>query len=123
MAVVSIQALKSYFLTGKKPTQQQFENLIDTLQAVQNNVVTIGSGVNQVVIPANTLVDDIVLLGNVNEGYTLKIGTTPNGTDIINNEDLNQDKTVLPLKLFFENQTTLYFTNVPNSVIIKIYKK
>lgn len=31
MSVVSLTALKSYFETGDKPTQAEFENLIDTL--------------------------------------------------------------------------------------------
>lgn len=34
MAIVTLNELKEYFLTGKKPTQQQFANLIETLAAM-----------------------------------------------------------------------------------------
>lgn len=39
MSVVSIATLKSYFETGDFPTQSQFEDLIDTLQAAGSNQI------------------------------------------------------------------------------------
>jgi len=58
MAVVSINTLKGYFETGDKPTQQQFENLIDTLAAI--------TSANDIYTSDGTLQADRVVEGDSN---------------------------------------------------------
>lgn len=65
----------------------------------------------QQVIPANSWIGHLFLIA-VTGTPTLRIGTTPNGTDIMGDTVINSSMQELTLDQYFENQTTLYFTFV-----------
>lgn len=121
MSIVSLNTLKGYFETGKKPTQQQFANLIDTLLA--NGTVTLPAGTTSYDLPEDTFITSIVFKCDLIESEYVSVGITEEGIEIIDNEEISGEKGVFPVHYYCEVARTIYFTGVPEDAIIKLYIK
>ncbi len=120
MSVVSIDTLKGYFETGDKPTQQQFENLIDTLAA--NGLVILPAGTTQWSSPAGTFIDDIIVI-DTEIGFVVDCGTTEGGTELLERETASNYVGIFPVKHYSKVDETIYFTGLNETAIIKLYIK
>lgn len=119
--VVDINVLKGYFETGKKPTQQQFENLIDTLRS--GGKVELAGTVGSYAIDAGLMLDDIVIEATTPDEFVgLSIGITEGGNELVDNVTIVQ-KAVFPIKHYARTATTLYFTGINANAKIKLYIK
>ncbi len=146
MAIVSDSELKTYFETGKTPTQSQFADLIDSkkradastainqvtglvdaLNSKANNTtvdrllpVTLSPGTNTWLVPEGTLIDAI----DVQEATSIvfKVGLTNNGSEWIEQELPGGGDVVVSYKKF-NAETTIYFSGITNNSIITIYKR
>ena len=138
MAVQIRSVLKNWFRTNLKPTQQQFWDWIDSywhkgdtiptasvdgldatlnslptpeeLQAVQDlqpKVVT-SNGTGTYQVSAGKLVMCIVL--TVTENNTIKIGLSPGGNEIDENEVRTNEAYTINYNNYFIADTTIYFT-------------
>lgn len=81
MAVETVVQLKAHFQTGDKPTQQQFENLIDSThnQNITGGVTVNSSNVATVVTNAN-LTGDVTSVGNATTIAPITVSTITNGS-------------------------------------------
>lgn len=80
MSVETIAQIKSYFETGDKPTQTQFENLIDTLENVTISIETvtqITSKTTSVGINGEVGVISLVSVGlSTNQGFEFTVNNS-----------------------------------------------
>jgi hypothetical protein len=121
MSIVAINTLKGYFLTGKKPTQQQFENLIDTLMA--SGITELTGNTASYEIAAGKMLDDIVILATTPDEFSgVSIGLTEGGNELVDNETV-VEKAVFPIKHYCEVSKTIYFTGIDENATIKLYIK
>lgn len=69
-----------------------------------------GESINfQVLIPANTRISTISMVA-IAGGPTIRIGTAPNGQDILPDVVLNANSQDIQVNTYFAADTTIYFT-------------
>ncbi len=75
--------LKSYFLTGKKPTQGQFAALIDSFLHLSEDTISISQVTNlAAVLAGKASVEQLAGLVNPAKSYTATISATANTVNI-----------------------------------------
>jgi hypothetical protein len=145
MAIKSVNDLKSFFETGDKPTQQQFwdwlesffhkqegiaisdvTNLQNTLNSKAEgsaiNALTpilLDEGQSSIEIPAGKYINDIVVIAPT--AIYITVGTTNSGTELSEVVSCNNDGTLLGIRKFFKQATTIYFGGVLSNTQIIIY--
>lgn len=141
MAITALSTIKSWFLTGLKPTQGQFHNTwdsfwhklesipiesVDGLEETIDNLEQSSGPVEisltengEYVIPAGKLLEYLIVKSIDNQNVT--IGTTSGGGEIVDLVAYGAgEHQVYDLLLYADNETTIYFT-IATEIVVKIY--
>ena len=75
-------------------------------------------------VPAGKMILVISVLSAYNTNdFTLSIGTTPGGTEVVNQQNISQfTRYDISIVRTFDVDTTLYFSGIPGSTTFTIYK-
>ncbi len=86
--------------------------------------ITLPAATTSYVLPAGTIIDDVVIDGGTAASFVVQIGTTLGGNDLVADQTIyNNILTPLPIKSGWQTNKTIYFTGVDATAIIKIYTK
>lgn len=106
-------------LAGKASTAL-VTTLSDAIVFLQKQ--TLAAGAVSYNIPADTLIEKIIVLTPVTE-INFKIGTTNGGNELYDVTDLPIGYRIIAQDMYFANATTIYFGGVAADTIIKICQK
>jgi hypothetical protein len=143
MPIQNINTLKSWFARGLKPLQNQFYDLIDSFRhknekiAYTDLAADLQDAINvtgRVILAApgtvdawtfqpGTLIEKVYVQDNAT--ITFSLGTTPGGTDIIDNieiDPVDSNNGIFEKCYYCKTTTTLYWSGINEDTIIKIYK-
>jgi hypothetical protein len=145
--ITDINDIFLWFQQLDKPSQEQFvntlwsfrhkndsigiEDLTEELQDILNSATTnkglvvLAPGTTSWASAKGTFIDDIVFVAEdgADEFNNCSIGTTEYGSEIIENIDVSNYFGLFPIKHYSKVNETIYFTNVANNFVIKLYIK
>jgi len=146
MAVININTIKSWFVTGAKPVQTQFANWLDSFwhkeenlpissitnlqnvlnqkadiaQVANTNIVLLPPGSTSYNVAEGTLISHITFL-NVPAPFVFKMQDVAGPTTIIDDVEISNND-VIDCKKYFAINTELEFMGINETTIIRITK-
>lgn len=132
--------LKGKFVTGAKPTQQDFADLIeskrnssdkikfndlstdlqDQINAIQSGQVILTAGTDTWLAPAGIWINSFLFVDDA--VLNISVGTSPGGSELVDAFAHNGNYTVINTSLYFAVPTAIYFTGISNFTQITIKK-
>lgn len=83
--------------------------------------VILSNGVYEWLARQGTLIEKIIIIESAT--ISVNIGTTNGGSDIIEGLPVENGFEVISPDLYFKTDTTLFFTGITSSTVIKIFRR
>jgi hypothetical protein len=125
MAIQERNTIKTYFETGDKPTQQEFEHLLDSAYMKADDPLLYGKvldltlapdSIASFVIQPGYMIMYIVITANA--PGTVNIGLSPNGVEISDGEPYEVGTNTL-IPNFFSSGNSLYFSSNTTQITVQ----